>query len=431
MALVFATGFDSTRNRGPIQELFGNSSGSGWTNDAITFSANLNIFPVPGYLGGWAAASGGSIAGGVNVRSSNSFLSDTKVWMGFWFKVSFSPPTSGGNVDSRTWVGLGTGTRMLCGINFQSFAGTGGCNLRWAYTTDTDGNFSYVDFDEHTIEDQTWHHVEMLVDSGVEYVEVRLDGITVFISTTSEHIGDISNPTFDRFGWASALLGSTFLTQNDYFAIDNLIVWDDNGTGTWTNWVGPRVVEDLDPAGDYQSDFSPFGGPAMNYACVDDGVQGTFNDSDYVESLQESGQLDLYTHEIPKFLRGQVDGTYLIHRIYTESPVTDRLVVAYESTALQINEVASDSGITTYRERMYSDPLNEDLKLDHDKLRNYKWGIGDYEAYVYADEPETEPPVDDEELLLDYGTVSEPTGTPQDFGTVNSPSGDAIDLGGV
>lgn len=136
-----------------------------------------------------------------------------------------------------------------------------------------------------------WYHIEIEFvsgDSTAGVAKLWIDGVLDINLAAGDTNAAVSPNQFQDLDTLK-LLGQS--GQNNSFAVDDLVVWDDVGTA-FTGQLGRHRMECLRPnaAGD-SADFTPSSG--SNYAAVDD--TGPDGDATYVQS-GTSGHKDLYNY---------------------------------------------------------------------------------------------------------------------------------------
>lgn len=134
-----------------------------------------------------------------------------------------------------------------------------------------------------------WRHVEwkaVIADAGGS-VEVRIDGVTVITYSGDTRNGGTAGAIND-FGLQTIPNGG----GTDLFRISDLFIWDNSGSGDYTDWMGDMKIETLRPNGNGSASqlVGSDGNSTDNYLLVD---EATPSSSDYNGSAT-IGQRDLY-----------------------------------------------------------------------------------------------------------------------------------------
>jgi hypothetical protein len=134
--------------------------------------------------------------------------------------------------------------------------------------------------------DNVWHHIEFtttkLQSSAAATLNIYVDGVLV-----------IANGATSVSSTPAGLFAIAFRCVGVATSFDDVIVWDNEGTGLTTSPMGVRAIETLRPSGAGSSaQFTPTGA-ASNYDCVDEVNRD--DDTTYVAS-STSGHKDLYAH---------------------------------------------------------------------------------------------------------------------------------------
>lgn len=208
--------------------------------------------------------------------------------MAFWFKANQAGATTGqrilfalcNNADTLAWQFYMTGS-----------AGSGKLA---AARFDDDLTATTVATSTATIGDNAWHHIELKlkVSDTVGIIDIKIDGvadtgISAFMAgdTNASAFGDCSSLDAVQFG------GSSSNTANaDQIWFDDIIVWDDQGTGFTGALTDMHKIRVNNPtANGTVNDFTPSTG--SNFQNVDDTTPD--DDSTYNES-STVGHIDKY-----------------------------------------------------------------------------------------------------------------------------------------
>lgn len=246
-------------------------------------------------------ATGGRWGGGA--LKPNSLQSGTRypiitpagnlVRVAFWFKSN----QAGSATGSRPIIalrGTDSGVTPVAWMFFNS--GTAGATTLGCCRYDDDLSPSIAANTTTVIGDGTWHHIELKLiaaNSLTGEIEIHIDGVldasvNVFLAGDSSGFAGVNVPVFTEIQIAGCSTNTGSAT--DIF-IDDVIVWDDSGTGftgALTDMHRLRVVPAK--ADGTLTDFTPSTG--SNYENVDDTT--TDDDTTYNET-STVGDEDRYT----------------------------------------------------------------------------------------------------------------------------------------
>lgn len=277
MALAFIDGFDTHAASADALNRWSTR------HSVMTYDATAGKFGGKAFK--WATQGGAGDA--VGLTTPVGILSGAEVYMGFWFKSSAVTghvfPQSATLIlfnDSTNAVNLSvTDDRTAAfGINQNGCPAFKNWRGSWA-GWNRDGNISIADGQFHWIE----LYAKFDTASGVYqcYVDGVLD-INYAGATAST-----TNPTLNK------LMFSNKTTGGPTFTIDDVVIWDNSGSGLVgaSFPIGPQKIVTLAPNGDTaDKDFNRSTG-SDNYALVDETVPN--GDTDYVEAAVV-GYRDLY-----------------------------------------------------------------------------------------------------------------------------------------
>lgn len=232
---------------------------------------------------GWTYQAIGGIAGGA-ISSTvaagttlwkvyrSSALADTRTNVSFWVKIASAPAAD----QVMLYLLSDYGGQYVGGIGIQGTTGLLASTLFYSVDTLTAVNIC----------DNTWHHIELTVfrpyaTAVHATMTVRVDGTAVLTNVST-------GVDFDYITGTNTVV---FMTIGGSITIDDVIIWDDEGTGMTTFPLGLRMIQTLRPSGAGSStQWSPVA-VSLNYDAVDD--VGSDGDAGYVAS-SAPGQKDLY-----------------------------------------------------------------------------------------------------------------------------------------
>lgn len=139
--------------------------------------------------------------------------------------------------------------------------------------------------------DGAWHWIEIRyrVSDTVGQIEVRVN-----------EVAEINQSSLDTYDGTDDKLGSakpyewTFFGLNADCWFDDIIIWDDTGTGGMTGFIGKSIIDTFRPTADGDhTDFTLASG-VDHYAMVDD--TGSPAETDYVDG-STNGNQDSFTYD--------------------------------------------------------------------------------------------------------------------------------------
>lgn len=219
--------------------------------------------------------------------------------------------------------------------------------------------------------------------------------------------------------------------------MDDFYVFDHTQDGPYFfPWDSPQcAVQTLYPktAGS-NTEWTVSGAPS-NTNAVDDSIsQGVNDDSDY-NIGDSSTDLDLHRMDEPSYVNDEIYGVeFEWDARADDGEGTADIQFLYQSSLRNPTEAHSqaaiilpDSTFVRVRFRHYTSPITGSF-FSPEELREFQLGYGAKENFTsLIVEDDGDPPV--EELALDYGSASNPTGTPLDYGSADNPTGPGVDLG--
>jgi hypothetical protein len=275
MALLFQEGFDDYNT---INEL--------WKVKKIRGDKRFGTYSSSGGAFGGGRYQAAALSEGLRVPLRASPGSNM-IRLAFWFKsnqagsAAVDRPLFGfrNADDTRAWRCFHIGTAGATTLQVSRFDDTTAATLLTAGAT--------------VIGDNTWHHIEIALAANTATGELRswIDGtvdanINITSGDTSDAAsGDVTAFTDFIFGGVCSNTGGA----TDVL-IDDVIVWDDSGTGFTGRLTDMHKIRNIAPSGAGSStQFTPSAG--ANYAAVDDSLSD--DDTTYVES-STTGNTDLY-----------------------------------------------------------------------------------------------------------------------------------------
>jgi Concanavalin A-like lectin/glucanases superfamily len=256
----FSDGFDSYAATADLSKKW-DSVGTNW---AWNGTAGVN--------GGGAIVNTGAAGNEIKKIFRVASGVTTNAYCSFWVKIA-SAPTQGGLVYFYD------GASVFCGGLALSSAGL----LGVLSTSPAGGPYAVSAVN---VCNNTWRHIEFTISktagTSVPTLTSYVDGVSVQTSVGG------GTPVG---GAGSSINTVTIRSIGVSITVDDLIVWDSEGSGLTTTPMGIRTIETLRPSGAGSSaQFTPVGA-ASNYDCVDE--TNADSDTTYVSS-STAAQKDLY-----------------------------------------------------------------------------------------------------------------------------------------
>lgn len=233
--------------------------------------------PTGGVWGGGCIQADTAAAGGIFPLLASPAAN--LVRFAFWFKTN----DAGSATGTRPIFALINATNSLGWFFFNS--GTAGASKLGFCLFDDDMTPSISSTSAATIGDGTWHHIEVAMAAHTSagalaiWIDGVLDGASIGSGDTSNAAsGDCTVFTHVKIAGCSNNSGTSDIN------IDDVIVWDDSGTGFTGQLTDLHRLRALPAEGNGTvNDFTPSTG--SNYQNVDDAVSDgdtTYNESDTV-----------------------------------------------------------------------------------------------------------------------------------------------------
>jgi len=163
----------------------------------------------------------------------------------------------------------------------------------------------------------TWHHFEIKGTStdscSTGDCVVKIDG-EIWLDLIA---GEDTN-----YGASAGIIHSfTYNGHGTYTYLDSLVIWDDTGSGTWSDFIGMLNIETIMPdSNGTTSDFSGSDGNSVdNYLLVDE--EPNDGDTTYVESDNIS-DVDLFNYEALTGTISSVAGVQVVSTVKKDVPGT-------------------------------------------------------------------------------------------------------------
>ena len=266
-------------------------------------------------------------------------------------------------------------------------------------------------------------------NSGINTV-FRVNGMDVYARSVDNGVTN-GIPGYSEFyirGEARALSGG-------YVDVDDFYIFDHTQDGPhYMLWDSPNVaIQTLHPSDNgNNTEWTPVGA-AENHEAIDDSP-GLDLDSTYVIGDSET-DLDMYKIDEVTYLRDQIYGLGLEWDARADDGEGSANVeFLFQSGTSDPKEVHSQPTITFSEANgraIFRDPRNPATGqfLRFEDFQECQIGFGAKENWVSLASEDDDQGGGDQELNLDYGTASTPTGTPLDYGSASNPTGPALDLG--
>lgn len=254
MTLRFCDGFDSYSTAAQLTSKW--SSGTG-----LAFNASAGRF------GGGAMLNSGA-AWQTFITKSVSVPSGSKLRIGYHLKYSAgTAPAAGAGASNYV---LGANSSSMLHINTAGLLVVTGFGVTTPYIASSqavnDGNFHWVE-------------LEYYLNGASSTAQLWIDG--VLQGSHSGTLGNAANITSVSFGFGYVFSGTAW--------IDDVVIWDDQGTSFNTFPLGPRRISTLVPNADGDlAQFTPKTG-TVHYTMVN----GGYGSTNYV-SDGGTGNVDLY-----------------------------------------------------------------------------------------------------------------------------------------
>lgn len=400
MAVLWVEGFEANQNNTALARSYFGGAGEA-AFDAL----------VPGRFGGLAARAGGGAGDDLWQVGTNVLGLRNTLVCGYAYRCDLP---SDSNPSIRF---TGQGSIQVLEVWQVPFVGHFRFELRSKGTT-------Y--YQSPAIEYGQWVYVELwaIFESPATQVNtlMRLNGQEVYQGTLNNGANSAA-PGYSQF----ALIGSC--QSGGYADMDDFYLLDHAGTPKFfldTGWN--TTVETLFPesAGANQ-EWTP-NGAANNFQTVDEGSSGQVDDDTTYVSGDNDTDLDLHELSDLRFINGRVHAVQasIDARAEAGSAVVDHLIQSRTDLPEELTSPTFSGAYARARTVHQTNP-SSGVAFSPMELRDSRIGYGAKENFVTdIVPPDDPPPVDDD---YDYGTTSNPSGTPLDFGTTSSPSGPDLDFG--
>jgi len=280
MALVFMDGMDSYGVIDDIRQRYG------FVNDNAT--SGVALLPTSG-VNSLQCIEMNNDERQLTLIHTGADVSATDHYVGFWYYPVDMASTS--QADNEVMYINAAGTNGFVTT-------TSSPRIMSLWNTDAgeifikNGNDTEIDRTTSTpLADGAWHWIEVRyrVSDTVGQIEVRVN-----------EVAEINESSLDTYNGANDILGSakpyewTFFGLNADCWFDDIIVWDDTGTGGMTGFIGKSIIDTFRPIADGDhTDFTLASG-SDHYAMVDE--TGTPAETDYADG-STNGNQDSFTYD--------------------------------------------------------------------------------------------------------------------------------------
>lgn len=266
----------------------------GYTNTTGYRTATENIEESCAYVASGGRFGGGCVENAVvgfgDVRFLKASATGNMIRLAFYMKCNNRLMSTTGNraiirlmnlANDRFWHFIGAGAGFTATPQISKF-------------DDSGAPAAVAVSSEHVINDETWHHFEMALSAHptTGSFKCKMDGVelpelTIVSGDTSDAVsGDVT--TFDRIQFCGA--NSNTAATIGLF-LDDLIVWDDSGSGLTGELTAEHRLRKIDPTANGADGVQWAPSAGSNFQCVDEAAYNS--DTDYVEETV-AAQIDYY-----------------------------------------------------------------------------------------------------------------------------------------
>ena len=273
---------------------------------------------------------------------------------------------SGGTIGSST-IRIAFWFRGAAGVfdtQIIRLTATSDGTLNWGIGINSNSQLYVTEFDDSSttalrtakkeVDDGNWHHVEVRFTSGdstAGAIEMWIDGKKYISDTAMDTNVATTAADFQNFDTIN-IRGRNLVTNG--CEIDDLIVWDDQGT-TFTGQLGQHRIETVYPNGDSAVAFTRSGG-TTKYENVDETTSD--GDTSYVESSTTTHE-DFYDFAAMTTSPTTIEGVIVSALIRNTDVGSKSMRLKSEQSASEGNgttHAIDHTGYDLYQEFFHQDP---------------------------------------------------------------------------